>query len=161
MHLGHDENMYGRLRIYIAESVHVFVFIDLGGGDVTSDDLTEQAIHCSGLVDPPNATLEKDAEKVDKPHEGDTNKDENDRENYANDVLLCKAAAETIDHPNDSNCGDAENELDNLRKVIKSLDDRIHFYYLFLFLDIKSIAQYQQKVNSLLNILQRKTDGPS
>ena len=133
MNLGHDENMYGSLRIYIAESVHVFVFINLGGGDVTSDDLTEQAIHCSELVDPPNAALEEDAEKVDKPHEGNTNEDKYDCENNSNHILLLKAAAKTVNYPNDCDCRDAENKLDYLRKIVNCFDERFHFIYLFHF----------------------------
>ena len=126
MDLRHYENMYGCLRIYVAEGVDVFVFVNLGGRNVTLDYLTEQAIHCAELVDPPNVALEKDANEVDKPHEGDTNKDKNDSENNANDVMLCKAAAYAVDHPDDSDCGDAENELDDLRKIVKCFDERIH-----------------------------------
>jgi hypothetical protein len=118
--------MYGSLRIYIAKGINVFVFIDLGGRDVTLDYLTEQAIHCAELVNPPNAALEEDAEKVDKPHEGDTNKDKNDSEDNANDVLLCKAAAYAVDHPNDSDRGNAENELNNLRKIVDCLNQIFH-----------------------------------
>lgn len=47
MYLGHDQNMYGCLRVYITESIDVFVFIDLGRGDITLDDLAEKAIHHS------------------------------------------------------------------------------------------------------------------
>jgi hypothetical protein len=137
--------MYGSLRIYITKGINVFVFVDLGGRDITLDYLTEQAIHCAELVDPPNAALEEDAEKVDKPHEGDTNKDKNDSEDNANDVLLCKAAAYAVDHPNDSDRGNAENELDNLGKIVNCLDDRIHFYTSFLFWIIKVYHNIDKK----------------
>ena len=83
------------------------------------------------LVDPPNVALEKDANEVDEPHEGDTYENKNDSKNDADDVLLCNTAAETVDHPNDSDRGDAKNELDYLRKIINSFDERIHFKYLF------------------------------
>ena len=41
MLLRHDENMYGCLRIYIAESIDVFVLIDLRRRDISLDDFAE------------------------------------------------------------------------------------------------------------------------
>ena len=84
------------------------------------------------LVDPPNATLEKDSNEVDEPHEGDTYEDKNDSENNTDHILLLKAKANAVDHPYDCDCGDAENKLDYLRKIINSLDKGIHIQYLFL-----------------------------
>ena len=133
VNLGHYKNMYGCLGIDIAESINVFILINLRGRDVTLDDLTKKAIHCSFLVDPPNVTEENQTDKVYKPHKGDTNEDEYDCENNANHILLLKAAAETVYHPNDSDCRNAKDELDDLRKIVKCLDDGIHFNTSFIF----------------------------
>lgn len=47
MLLRHYEDMYRCLRIYVAESVDVFVLIDLRRGNLTLDYLTENAVHHS------------------------------------------------------------------------------------------------------------------
>ena len=108
------------------------------------------------LVDPPNATLEKDANEVDEPHEGDTYEKKNDSEYNTYDVLLCKAAAKAVDHPNDRDCGDAENEFDYLRKIVNCFDERIHNNTSFIKFDIKSISHPIQNVNSFVIILSQK-----
>ena len=41
MLLRYDKDMYRCLRIYIAESINVFVLIDLRRGDIALDDLAE------------------------------------------------------------------------------------------------------------------------
>jgi hypothetical protein len=109
-----------------------------------------------GLVNPPNVALEKDANKVDEPHKGDTYKKKNDCKYDTNYVLLCKAAAKTVDHPNDCDRGDAENEFDYLRKIVNCFDERIHNKTSFIKFDIKSISHPTQNVNSFVIILSQK-----
>ncbi len=87
------------------------------------------------LVDPPNIALEKNANKVDQPHKGNADKDKNNCDNNANDVILLKAAANAINHPNDSDRGDAENELDYLGKIVNCFDERIHNNTSFINID--------------------------
>ena len=45
MFLRHDEDMYGCLRIYITESIDIFVFKNLRRGYVALDDFAEKAVH--------------------------------------------------------------------------------------------------------------------
>ena len=47
MYLGHYKNMYGCLRVDIAESINIFVLVDLRRGDLTLDYLAKNAVHYS------------------------------------------------------------------------------------------------------------------
>ena len=108
------------------------------------------------LVYPPNVALEKDAKKVDEPHEGNAYENKNNSEYNTYDVLLCKAAAKAVNHPNDRDCGDAENEFDYLRKIVNCFDERIHNNTSFIKFDIKSISHPTQNVNRFVIILSQK-----
>ena len=77
-------------------------------------------------VDPPNVALHQNAEQVDQPHKGDTDKDQNDSQHDADHVVLVKAAAQAIDHPHDSNGGDAKNELNERGKIVNGIDQAFH-----------------------------------
>ena len=47
MLLRHNKYMYGCLRIYVAESIDVFVLIDLRRRDIPLNDLAKNAVHYS------------------------------------------------------------------------------------------------------------------
>ena len=90
------------------------------------------------LVKPPNASFDQDADKVDEPHEGDTNKEKDDGDNHANHVVLVKALADSVDPPNDVKCGDAENELKDLRQIVKGFNELFHFMSPIVYLRISA-----------------------
>ena len=88
------------------------------------------------LVKPPNVILEKNAEKVDDPYEGDTNEHQDYCDNYAYHVVLVKALAESVDPPNDIKCGDAKDDLYDLRQIVKCFDELFHFMSPIVYLRI-------------------------
>lgn len=90
------------------------------------------------LVKPPNVSFDQNADKVDKPHEGDTNKEKDDSDNHANHVVLVKALADSVDPPNDVECGDAENELKDLRQIVKGFNELLHFMSPIVYLQISA-----------------------
>lgn len=90
------------------------------------------------LVKPPNVSFDQNADKVDKPHEGDTNKEKDDSDNHANHVVLVKALADSVDPPNDVECGDAENELKDLRQIVKGFNELFHFMSPIVYLRISA-----------------------
>ena len=78
-------------------------------------------------VKPPNVILEEYAEQVDDPHEGDANEKKDNCDNYAYHIVLVKALADSVDPPNDVKSGDAEDELYNLRQIVKGFDKLLHY----------------------------------
>ena len=57
--LGHDENVDGSLRIYVAEGKDLFVLIDLGGGDIPRNNFTENTRKISHFYTPLQKNLYK------------------------------------------------------------------------------------------------------
>ena len=88
------------------------------------------------LVKPPNVIFQKNAEKVDDPHEGDTNEKKDNCDNYAYHVVLVKALADSVDPPNDVKSGNAKNKLYDLRQVVKCFDELFHFMSPIVYLRI-------------------------
>ena len=83
-------------------------------------------------VNPPNSTTEQNADQIDQPHERNTDKEQYDCKYDTNNIALIQTTAQTIDHPNDCDSRDAENQLNELRKIIHCVNQAFHDINLFL-----------------------------
>jgi len=77
----------------------------------------------SGVV-APDITLNCDAEDINEPHE--RNEEKNDSDDNRNSILFIYSANDTVDCPNDIECGDSEDDLYDKRKIIKCIDEFFH-----------------------------------
>ena len=82
------------------------------------------------LVNPPNAALDQNANQVNQPHKGNTDENQDNTDDNTNHILLDQATADTVDHPNDCNCGNAEDQFDQQRKAVKSFNKALHAFLL-------------------------------
>ena len=77
------------------------------------------------LAEPPNLLVKNNTDKVDEPY--DVNEEEEDyRNNDTCCVLNVQASEKTVYCPNDVEPGNAENEFDDPRKIVNSLDSFFH-----------------------------------
>jgi len=83
------------------------------------------------LVYPPNLVVERDADNVNEPKEGNTYDDKYDRKNDSKGVLFLNAAKKTINYPYDIKKRNSENYLQELGKTVKRVDKAFHFYISF------------------------------
>jgi hypothetical protein len=76
-------------------------------------------------AEPPYLLIKNNADKVDDPYER-SKEEKNNRNNDSNGILCFKTSQKTVNSPNNVKCGDAENELNYPRKIVKQFDSFFH-----------------------------------
>ena len=104
------------------------------------------------LAEPPDLLIKEKTNEVDCPPEGNSYKKKYDCNNESNGVVSIKALDDTVNPPNDVECGDAEDELQDIGKLVKSFDDVFHYKNASkIYFSICYILIIQQK-NDKINI---------
>ena len=73
--------------------------------------------------EPPDRIFHDDTDDVDQPQEREADKQQNNAENNTEHVVVAYALDDTVDHPEDIERGDREDQLDDLREIVKRFDE--------------------------------------